>query len=213
MNAHQSDLLRLILNLIRFGSIADVDVDAQKVRVQVGNNMTDWRPWATGRAGDAQTWWPPSKGEQVILFSPEGDFNQSIAFLAAYTDAAKPPSTNPAHHTTKYADGAVIQYDSAAHSLTAILPSGSNATIKADQVTADAPDTICTGNLTVQKNLIVNGMSSLNAGMAVLPGKDGQAASVQGKLNVSDDVTVNGISVTGHKHPVIAVGTDTGVAK
>ncbi|MEO6921012.1 MAG: phage baseplate assembly protein V [Collimonas sp.] len=28
----------------------------------------------TLRAGDAQTWFPPSMGEQVIVLSPEGDF-------------------------------------------------------------------------------------------------------------------------------------------
>ncbi|PRC90973.1 phage baseplate assembly protein V [Solimicrobium silvestre] len=213
MTSDLSDLLRLILNLIRFGSIAEVDYDAQKVRVLVGKNLTDWRPWATQRAGDTQTWWPPTKGEQVILFSPEGDFNQSILFPAVYSEHAKPPSTNPAHHTTKYPDGAIIQYDHEAHALTAILPSGSSALVKADKVTSDAKETLCTGNLTVAKNLIVNGMSSLNAGMAVLPGTDGAAASIQGKLNVSDDVIAKGISLTGHKHPVIALGADSGVAK
>lgn len=213
MTPDLSELLRLLLNVIRIGTIADADYAGQRVRVDVGGNVTDWRPWATYRAGDAQTWWPPGIGEQVILLSPEGDLNQAIAFPAIYSNKAKPPSTNPAHHTTQYADGAVIQYDSAAHTLTAILPTGSSATIKADQITADAPDTTCTGNLTVQKNLVVNGMSSLNAGMAVLPGEGGQPASIRGKLNVTDDINVNGISVTGHKHLVIAIGADTGVAK
>lgn len=208
-----AELLRLILNLIRFGTIADVDFAEPRVRVNVSGNTTDWRPWATLRAGNAQTWFPPSIGEQVILFSPEGDLNQSIAFPAVYSDKAKPPSTDPAHHTTKYVDGAVIQYDSKAHALTAILPDGSSAMIKADQVTADALDTTCTGNLTVQKNLVVNGLSSLNSGLAVLADKDGQPSTIQGKLNVTEDVNVNGISVTGHKHLVIAVGADTGVAK
>ena len=55
MTADYSELLRLILNLIRFGTIADIDHDAQRVRVLVGKNTTTWRPWITFRAGDAQT--------------------------------------------------------------------------------------------------------------------------------------------------------------
>jgi phage baseplate assembly protein V len=211
MTTDYSELLRLILNLIRFGSIAEVDCDAQRVRVNVGGNLTDWRPWLTQRAGNAQTWWPPSKGEQVIVLSPEGDFNQCVVMPAIYSDATQPPSTNPAHHTTKYSDGAVIQYDSDAHALTALLPGGSTAVIQADVVIADAPNTICSGNLIVQKNLIVNGLSSLNAGLAVLPGSDGAPASIQGVLKVSENIIVDGISVTGHTHPVLAVGADTGL--
>lgn len=210
MTTDYSELLRLILNLIRFGSIAEVDCGTQRVRVNVGENLTDWRPWLTLRAGDAQTWWPPSVGEQVIVLSPEGDFNQCVVMPAIYSDSAQPPSTNPAHHTTNYSDGAVIQYDSDAHALTAILPGGSTAIIEADVVISDAPNTICMGNLIVQKNLIVNGLSSLNAGFDVLPGKDGAPASVQGLLKVTEDVIVDGIGLTGHTHPVLAVGADTG---
>jgi phage baseplate assembly protein V len=212
-HADYAEIIRLLLNLIRFGVIAEADYDNPRVRVNVGGNITNWRPWAAHRAGDTQTWCPPSVGEQVILFSPEGDFNQSVAFPAIYSDQAKPPSSNPAHHTTKYRDGAVIQYDSDAHALTATLPSGSRAVVKADQVTSDAPDTVCTGNLTVAKNLIVNGMSQLNAGMAVQPGEGGRAATIQGKLTVSDDVVISGMSVTGHKHFVVAVGADSEVPK
>src|SRR5689334_18717645 len=136
MNPNYSELLRLILNLIRLGSIAQVDHDAQRVRINVGGNLTDWRPWITLRSGDAQTWWPPSVGEQVILFSPEGDLMQSVVLPAVYSEQFPSPSTNPAHHTVHYPDGAVIQYDSAAHQLTAIIPNGS-ATVTADKVTSN----------------------------------------------------------------------------
>jgi phage baseplate assembly protein V len=210
MTPDYTELLRLILNLIRFGSIAEVDCDAQRVRVNVGGNLTDWRPWLTARAGDVQTWWPPSVGEQVILLSPEGDFNQSVVIPAVYSNLAKQPSTNSAHHTINYADGAVVQYDNSTHALTATLPGGSTAIVKANTVISDSANTLCTGNLIVQKNLIVNGLSSLNAGLAVLPGNDGAPASIQGSLKVTEDVIVNGISLTAHKHPVHAVGADTG---
>lgn len=206
MTADQSELLRLILNLIRTGTVADIDCDAQRVRIKAGENKTDWRPWATLRAGDAQTWWPPSLGEKVLLLSPEGDFNQAIILPAVYSDQSPPPSTNPAHHTTRYADGAIIQYDSAAHALTAVLPGGT-ATVTADHVTSNAPETTCTGNLTVEENLTVNGLASLNAGMNVKAGPDGgPAAIIEGIMSATMDVIAKGISLFGHRHGGVKKG-------
>jgi phage baseplate assembly protein V len=115
MTAELSGLLRLILNLIRFGTIYDVDHNAQRVRVQVGKNITTWCPWISMRAGDAQTWFPPSMGEQVIVPSPDGDFTQAAILPPIYSDKSPTPSTNPAHHITRYFDGAVIQYDRESH--------------------------------------------------------------------------------------------------
>jgi phage baseplate assembly protein V len=214
MTADLSELLRLILNLIRIGTIAEIDHDAQRVRVHVGKNTTAWRPWVTLRAGAAQTWFPPSLGEQVLLLSPEGNFDNAVILPAVYSDQFASPSTHPAHHTTRYPDGAVIQYDSAAHALTATLPGGS-ATVSADHVTANAPETTCTGNLTVQQNLIVNGLASLNAGMQVKAGKGGgPAAMVQGIMQATMDVIAKGISLVGHPHSGVKRGDDdTGAPK
>ncbi|MGS0740442.1 phage baseplate assembly protein V [Glaciimonas sp. GG7] len=209
MTADISELFRLILNLIRLGTIAEIDHDTQRVRVRVGNNLTNWRPWITARAGTAQTWWPPSLGEQIILLSPEGDFENGVILSAVYSDQFAPPSTNPAHHTTRYSDGAIVQYDSATHALTATLPDGTSVTVLPGCVTSNAEDTICTGNLTVEKNLIVNGLSSLNAGMAVSAGADGgTAAVIKGQLNASGDIVARGISLTGHTHGGIERGGD-----
>lgn len=211
MNAELNELFRLVTNLIRFGTVAEVDYHAQRVRVCTGNNLTDWRPWLTLRAGTTQTWCPPSVGEQVILLSPEGDLLQAVALPAVYSEQYPTPSTHSAHHTIHYPDGAVIQYDSAAHQLTATIPNGS-ATVTADQVISNAPETICTGNLTVQKNLTVNGFSELNAGLSVQAGSNCAAAVVQGSLQATDDVTASGISLAHHQHGGVQPGGgDTGV--
>jgi len=213
MTTDYSELLRLILNLIRFGSIAEVDCDAQRVRVNVGGNLTDWRPWLTWRAGTTQTWCPPTVGEQVILLSPEGDLMQSVVLPAVYSELHPTPTTNSSHHTIRYPDGAVIQYDYSAHQLTAVIPNGS-AEVTADQVISNAPETLCTGNLTVQKDLIVNGFSSLNAGMNVQAGSAGAAAIIQGSLEASNDVIAHGISLASHRHGGIqSGGSDTGAPK
>jgi len=86
MTAELNELFRLVTNLIRFGTIAEVDCHAQRVRVCTGDNLTDWRPWLTSRAGSTQTWCSPSVGEQVILLSPEGDLMQSVVLPSVYSE-------------------------------------------------------------------------------------------------------------------------------
>ena len=91
-----------------------------------------------------------------------------------YSQEFDAPESSDTIHTTHYPDGAVVQYDHAAHALTANLPGGT-AAITADNVTSDAPSTICTGNLSVMKNLIVmktataRGATTLNGGVNAKP--------------------------------------------
>jgi phage baseplate assembly protein V len=215
MTADHSELLRLLLNLIRFGIIADIDHDTQRVRVQVGKNTTTWRPWISMRAGDAQTWFPPSLGEQVIVLSPEGDFTQAAILPAIYSDKSPTPSTNPAHHAIRYADGAVVQYDRESHTLSATLPDGTSVIAAPGLVTSNAEDTVCTGNLTVKKNLTVEGFAALNAGMNVQAGKEGgPAAVVQGVIQATMDMIAAGISLVKHPHGGVKKGDeDSGTPK
>ena len=161
MNVDLSDLLRLLQNLIRLGTIAEVK--GAKARVRLRPTLaTEWLNWAAPRAGSTRTWSAPTMGEQVIVFSPGGDLTRGIIVPALYSQEFDAPESSDSIHTTHYADGAVVQYDHAAHALTANLPGGS-ATITADKVTSNAPSTICTGNLTAMKNLIVNGATALTA--------------------------------------------------
>ena len=88
---------------------------------------------------------------------------------ALYSQEFDAPESSDTVHTTHYPDGAVV-HDHAAHALTATLPGGT-ATITANKVTSNAPSAICTGDLTVMKNLIVKqsttveGTTALNGGV------------------------------------------------
>ncbi len=213
MNADLSNLSRLLQNLIRLGTIAQVD--GAKARVQLGPKLTtEWLNWITQRAGSTCTWSAPTVGEQVIVFSPGGDLTRGIILPALYSQAFDAPETNPTIHTTHYPDGAVVQYDHEAHALTATL-SGGTATITADKVTSNAPSTICTGDLTVMKSLIVmetatvNGATALNGGVNAKAGAaGGVAVAVQGTVKASDDVLAGAISLAKHLHNGVRAGSD-----
>lgn len=207
MNADLSDLLRLLQNLIRLGTIAEVK--GAKARVRLGPTLTtEWLKWATRRAGSTRTWSAPTVGEQVIVFSPGGELTRGIILPALYSQEFDAPDTSDSIHTTHYPDGAVVQYDHAAHALTATLPGGT-ATITADKVTSNAPSTICTGDLTVMKNLIVNGATALNGGVNAKAGAAGGVAmAVQGTIKASEDVQAGAISLLKHPHGGVKQGGD-----
>lgn len=228
-----NELYRLILNLVRKGTILAVDHEKVLCRVESGDMQTNWINWLTLAAGETTDWNPPTVGELVLLLCPGGDAAEGVALRGINTDDIAPPSNKPTTHTKRYPDGAVIEYDHAAHTLVATLPDGAtaildiptsvtvntkaatvnatdSATIKSNKVTIDAPDTLCTGNLTVQKTLAyLGGMT----GSGSAPGAGGKAAKITGGVDATGDITAAGISLTKHVHQELGDGKDVGPAK
>lgn len=167
-----NELLRLLLNLVRKGTVQAVDHDKALCRVSTGNLESTWLPWLTQAAGKTATWEPPEVGEQIIVLSPGGDLADGVVVRALYADDNIPPSNQPSMHTRLFSDGARIEYDHDGHQLVAELPDGAtvllsspgsvtvktatatieadSATVKADTITLDAANTHCTGNLSVE---------------------------------------------------------------
>ncbi|MCK0744106.1 phage baseplate assembly protein V [Chromohalobacter nigrandesensis] len=112
-----AELLRLIHNLIRTGTIAEVDHDAARVRVKSGELLTDWLLWIEGRAGTTRDWDPPTVGEQVIVFSPGGDPAAGVVLTGLYRSAHPAPSSDANVIGRWYPDGTRIEYDHAKHRL------------------------------------------------------------------------------------------------
>lgn len=106
-----AELLRLIENVIRLGSIAEVDHDAARVRVKSGPLLTAWVPWITARAGTTRDWNPPTVGEQCVLFSPGGDTANAFAMPSLFQMSAPPPSNDPGIISRLFPDGGLFEYD------------------------------------------------------------------------------------------------------
>jgi len=111
------ELTRLLHNLIRLGTISEVDHAAARVRVQSGELLTDWLPWIEGRAGTTRDWDPPTVGEQVVVFSPGGDPAAGVVLTGIYRQAHPAPSSDPNVIGRWLPDGSRIEYDHAAHRL------------------------------------------------------------------------------------------------
>lgn len=198
-----AEIERALANLVRVGVVHALDEAAARVTVDLGDIVTDWLPWVTARAGATRTWSAPRPGEQVLVLSPYGDPSQALVLPAIYQDDHPAPAASRNIERTVYPDGSVVEYDSAGHRLTVTAGSGSvtincgTATINAAQsVTLNAPQTTCTGALTVQ------GPFTYQAGMS-----GAGASSIAGDLAVSGGLRNQGVNVgAGHVHSGVEKG-------
>lgn len=113
MNAQLTEIMRLITNLIRTGTVSAVDKDKWLCRVKTGDLETGWINWLTLRAGNTRTWWKPSVGEQVVLLSLGGHLETAFALPAIYSDEFPPPSDSEDGSVTQYPDGGWFEYEPA----------------------------------------------------------------------------------------------------
>lgn len=165
------ELLRLIHNLIRLGTISEIDhgelgVRPPRVRVKSGDLLTGWLPWIVVRAGTTADWDPPTVGEQVLVLSPGGDTACGIALSALYRTEHAAPSDNPDLFVRTFPDGARIQYDHKNHVADITLPP--SATLN---VVSDGGMNI-TGNVTITGSLyateeVSDGVRSMAADRAI----------------------------------------------
>ncbi|BAU74388.1 phage baseplate assembly protein V [Metapseudomonas furukawaii] len=140
-----AELARRLDNLIRLGTIAEVDHAAARCRVKSGRLLTTWLPWIALRAGGTLDWNPPTVGEQCLLFSPSGETAQALVLTGLYSDAHRAPEKSPDLHRRQYPDGAIIDYDHATHALDATLPGGATVMLQA------------TGGVTIEGDVTVDG--------------------------------------------------------
>ncbi|MEN2925541.1 hypothetical protein FHPHGOJG_02561 [Mannheimia haemolytica] len=89
---NHAEQIRRLDNIIRLGTIAEVDLTTATARVNSGGITTDFLPWLTFRAGTSQTWSAPTVGEQCVVLSVSGEFTTGVIYLGF---TPKTPRANP----------------------------------------------------------------------------------------------------------------------
>ncbi|WP_213936838.1 phage baseplate assembly protein V [Pseudomonas sp. dw_612] len=176
-------LIRLIENLIRFGTIAETQMKPPRVRVKTGALTTNWLPWITPRAGADREWNPPTINEQVILFSPSGQLGNGIVLTGLFSDHIPANGDREGLHRRTYRDGAVIEYDSIAHHLNATLPEGGTTKL------------ISQGGIHIVGPITHKGDYTQTGNQ-----------SITGKITASVDVVAANISLVKHPHGGVMSG-------
>ena len=146
MNEQLFEIQRLLRNLIRIGTITDINLAEGLCRVQTGNNVTGWLHWLTARAGKTRSWNAPSEGEQVLLLCLGGELDTGFVLPGIFSDANPAPSASADGVHWSFPDGAVIEYEPESGALKATGIRA--ATIQAaTKIMLDSPLVECTTHL------------------------------------------------------------------
>ncbi|WP_070887490.1 phage baseplate assembly protein V [Pseudomonas sp. D1-3] len=105
-----ADIIRRLENMIRFGTIAEVDHAKSRCRVSTGGIITNWLPFFSRRAGSTNEWDPVSVGEQCVVFCPSGDPAVGIVLAGIYSEANPAKSSDPAVHRVEWANGDYVEH-------------------------------------------------------------------------------------------------------
>ncbi|AVS66643.1 phage baseplate assembly protein V [Paracidovorax avenae] len=119
-----AEILRLLGNLLRVGTVAAVDHKAARCRVRTGNLTTAWAPWFALRAGGEQgrLWWPPAVGEQCLVLCPGGDTGGALVLCGIPSDALPAGSNSPTEARTDWSAQSRMVHDRAGESLVIECP-------------------------------------------------------------------------------------------
>ena len=183
-----AELLRLLENIARTGTVVEIDEEKWRVRVQSGGLETAWLRWNAQRAGAFKVWVPPSVGEQVWFLCLGG--NTDVAFIGGslYSDDNPAPGASRNEMVMTAPDGATFRYSAEAGALQ--VKGIKSAVVEASvKITLDTPEVECT-NLLTTKSLNVT-----------------EGGEMRGDItHTGGAFTSNGVQVDDHHHGAVERG-------
>ncbi|MBZ7580338.1 phage baseplate assembly protein V [Klebsiella michiganensis] len=183
-----AELIRLLENVVRTGTVTEIDEENWRVRVQSGGLNPNWMRWTAQRAGAFKVWVPPSIGEQVWFLCLGGNTDIAIIGGSLYSEDNPAPGASRSEMVVTAPDGAKFRYDAAAGALqvTGIKTATIEASVK---ITLDTPEVECT-NLLTTRSLSVR-----------------EGGEMHGNITHTDGAfTSNGVQVDNHDHGAVEPG-------
>lgn len=183
-----AELIRLLENIVRTGTVTEIDEGKWRVRVQSGELETTWLRWNAQRAGAFKVWVPPSIGEQVWFLCLGG--NTDVAFIGGSLYSADNPAPGASRNemVVTAPDGAKFRYDAEVGALQ--VKGIKSAVVEASvKITLDTPEVECT-NLLTTKSLNVR-----------------EGGEMRGDItHTGGALTSNGVQVDNHDHGAVERG-------
>ncbi|OQR48424.1 baseplate assembly protein [Klebsiella oxytoca] len=183
-----AELIRLLENIARTGTVTEIDEEKWRVRVQSGGLETTWLRWNAQRAGAFKVWVPPSIGEQVWFLCLGG--NTDVAFIGGslYSEDNPAPGASRNEMVVAAPDGATFRYDAETGALQ--VKGIKSAVVEASvKITLDTPEVECTNRL-ITKNLEVT-----------------EGGEMRGDItHTGGAFTSNGVQVDDHNHGAVERG-------
>ena len=145
MSFDTAQLFRRFENLIRIGTIADIDYPGKRLRVKSGELLTDWLAWPADIGRNFNHWRPLRNNTQVVLACPSGDPAQALIISMLYCSQLDAPSTDEAIDLVQFNDGTELQYDSASATLTITTTGKTAITAPEIEITGQSGDVVVNG--------------------------------------------------------------------
>ena len=107
-----AEVERRLENTIRRGKVTEVDPEKGRVRLTVGKGpdgteqLSPWVPYGQ-QAGALKVHAPPSKGQNMTIFAPGGDLEQSMALPMTWNDGNPSPSSSGDENVLTFGDAKV----------------------------------------------------------------------------------------------------------
>lgn len=173
---------------LRFGFVTALDEAGCRVRVQfpdLDGLESYWLPVLRPKTHQDKHYCLPDVGEQVACLL-DGVGEEGVVLGAVFGDRDPAQGGGPDVFEIRFGNGDVLRHSRAdgswfiqcAGSVT--VEAGGAVVVKAPSVTLDTPQTTCTGNLTVQKALTIQG------------GGGGTSTTITGNVSVNGSISASG---------------------
>jgi len=106
-----AEIMRIIQNMIAYGTIAEVNHDRAEIRVNVNGRITKWLPVPGVIGQNFRGSNHLRVGTQVVLAAPGGDPANSVILCILYSNGLPTVSTDGAVDTVQWNDGTFVTYN------------------------------------------------------------------------------------------------------
>lgn len=108
-----TDVERRMDGMVRHGKVTDVDPKKQRARIEIGERdgqplKSAWLPYAQ-IAGAYKSHRPPTVGQQMSMFAPNGEVRQGVLMPMTWSDQNQSPSEKGDEHVTTYGDLKIVE--------------------------------------------------------------------------------------------------------
>lgn len=187
---------------LRFGFVTALDAAGCRVRVRfpdLDGLESYWLPVLRPKTHQDKHYCLPDVGEQVACLL-DGAGEEGVVLGAVFGDRDPAQGGGPDVFEIGFGNGDVLRHNRADGSWfiqcagPVTVEAGGPVVVKAPSVTLDTPQTTCTGNLTVQKALTIQGGDG-GASTAITGN-----VSVNGSINASGSIIDAGGNTNHHSH-------------
>lgn len=186
---------------LREGIVTSYDPDsyAAKVMLQPSGDETGWLPIASLWVGNGWgLFTPPSVGDLVQVQFTEDHPGAGVVLGRLFNDEDRPVSVPAGEFLIRHQSGSFLRFRNDG----TVEVSATTIQATADIINADADTINATATTTtVNGAFVVNGATTLNGPITQTgTGGGSTTAHLIGPVTVDNDLTANGISVSGHHH-------------